>query len=559
MSYTPLVRWRNFTLENLKTLLELYPDMIEKAPRAAVAEEIEERFNGYKRTAYQFGCQLGIESRSEFFSKQNYLCFLDDEGLKKYLGFWFKMYVCPNPYVNSEEEPVCPFALIAGRVLESPERRISFSEFCSEIFGDGKSMDIFRNALAAWGKPLRISEDTIYVEPEDDNELARLFEKVNGSLPMQNNKDVEEFFARFSCRKFMEFYELASMENYADRKGAAVPYGSGPFDYGSTAGTAVNKIFYGTPGCGKSYYIEHSILGKDRYSKNYIGEYDHENIIRVTFYQDYSNAEFVGQIMPKIIKGENGSSTVKYAFNPGPFTLALIRALSSPQKKVALIIEELNRGNAPAVFGDILQLLDRDENGISEYGVVNPNLTDYLNEYKFDVNGEQKRYSFSEIRLPGNLYIFATMNASDQNVYTLDTAFIRRWEKKKVKNSFAECSFANLPVPGMEEYSWQNFVKAINGWIALHLEELQINEDKQIGAFFVKEKLLRSGSADNFAYKVFDYLWNDVAKLDREIFFNRYNTLEELIAAYRATGAGVFRPGIFAEPESIREAGKDNE
>lgn len=318
------------------------------------------------------------------------------------------------------------------------------------------------------------------------------------------------------------------------------------FDFNAVKGTAVNKIFFGTPGCGKSYHIEHNLLGKNPNTKMYAGDYQKENIVRTTFYQDYSNTDFVGQILPKIEKDEkSGKETVRYIFNPGPFTLALIQAISHPTEKVALVIEEINRGNAPAIFGDIFQLLDRDEHSISEYGIVNVGLMDYLNSYEFKVSGEKKRYTFSEIKIPGNLDIFATMNTSDQNVYTLDTAFVRRWDREKIKNSFAKCNFKATKIPGMD-YTWQEFVEAINTCIASHLEDLQVNEDKQIGAFFVKESLL-SGSAEKFAYKVFDYLWNDVAKLDHGIFFNHYDTLDALIAAYVEKGVAVFKPGIFKE------------
>lgn len=330
------------------------------------------------------------------------------------------------------------------------------------------------------------------------------------------------------------------------------------FDYQTTKNSSINKIFFGTPGCGKSYHIEHDILGKDASTGTYTGEYKKENIIRTTFYQDYSNTDFVGQILPKIVKGQNGApDTVEYIFNPGPFTLALIQAISNPTKKVALVIEEINRGNAPAIFGDVFQLLDRDANSISEYGIVNVSLMDYLNDYEFIVDGQKRKYIFTEIKIPGNMDIFATMNTSDQNVYTLDTAFVRRWEKEKIKNTFGQCTFASTEVPGMPGYTWEIFVNSINGWIAKHLEDLQVNEDKQIGVFFVKESLLtgKSGKtvieadakklAEKFAFKVFDYLWSDVAKLDRGIFFNPYDTLEDLIAAYVAKGVDVFKPGIF--------------
>lgn len=324
------------------------------------------------------------------------------------------------------------------------------------------------------------------------------------------------------------------------------------FDYSKTKGKSINKIFYGTPGCGKSYHIDYKILGKDKDTKEYCGNYKKENIIRTTFYQDYSNTDFIGQILPKVTKNENGDSVVEYSFSPGPFTLALIQAIKNPTKKVALVIEEINRGNAPAIFGDIFQLLDRDNDGISEYGIVNVSVLDYLNDYIFEVNGEKKNYIFKEIKLPGNMDIFATMNTSDQNVYTLDTAFVRRWDKEKIKNLFTDCEFADTNIPGMD-YTWKEFVTAINNHIAKHLEDLQVNEDKQIGAFFVKKNLLGS-TPEKFAYKVFDYLWSDVAKLDHEIFFNHFDTLEALIKAYEKEGVDVFKTGIFDKKEISQTA-----
>ena len=382
---------------------------------------------------------------------------------------------------------------------------------------------------------------------DDDNLNDINLEKFNYIKNVYDNTaEVREFDERYlaskagiaSLKKYIKYIEYLMT---AKPKLEVIT-----FDYSEIKGKGVNKIFYGVPGCGKSYHIEHNILGKSRITKKYKGDYDKGNIIRTTLYQDYSNTDFVGQILPKVVRGNEGEKdTVEYIFNPGPFTLALIQAISNPDKKVALVIEEINRGNAPAIFGDIFQLLDRDENSISEYGIVNVSLMDYLNDYEFIVNGQKKKYHFTEIKIPGNLNIFATMNTSDQNVYTLDTAFVRRWEKEKIKNTFEQCAFASTTVPGMPNYTWKEFVDGINGWIAKHLEDLQVNEDKQIGVFFVKESLLTNGDAEKFAFKVFDYLWSDVAKLDHGIFFNHYDTLEDLIKAYKTIGVGVFKPGIF--------------
>lgn len=319
------------------------------------------------------------------------------------------------------------------------------------------------------------------------------------------------------------------------------------FNYLTTKNESINKIFFGVPGCGKSYHIDHEILGKDRVSKEYVGTYAKENIIRTTFYQDYSNTDFVGQILPKISKDENGKDLVEYIFNPGPFTLALIQAISNPTKKVALVVEEINRGNAPAIFGDIFQLLDRDENSVSEYGIVNVSIIDYLNDYEFTVNGKKVKYHFDEIKIPGNLDILATMNTSDQNVYTLDTAFTRRWEKERISNGFKKHPIEKMFVPGMVGYTWGAFVDGINERIKESLEVLQINEDKQVGAFFIKASDLIEEGQDvseekkkAFAYKVLEYLWEDVSKLDHARIFNSYNTFEDLVEKFIEDGVAVF-------------------
>ena len=333
----------------------------------------------------------------------------------------------------------------------------------------------------------------------------------------------------------------------------------GKYLYQNLCGTIpTNKIFYGVPGCGKSYHIEHKILRKNRITKKYEGDYSEENIIRTTFYQDYSNTDFVGQILPKIIKGENGDKdTVEYIFNPGPFTLALIQAISNPTKKVALVIEEINRGNAPAIFGDIFQLLDRDDEGLSEYVIKNVGVIDYLESFNFGTTEAPIHYNFDNIKIPGNMDIFATMNTSDQNVYTLDTAFTRRWDKERIANSFNGNDIANLLVPGMGECTWGVFVDSINKQIQNKLDDLQVNEDKQVGVFFVKKSDLlaqdntlkpeeKKAKAISFAHKVLEYLWDDVSKLDHSVIFNpTYKTFEKVVEDYLENGVAIFNSEIF--------------
>ena len=300
-----------------------------------------------------------------------------------------------------------------------------------------------------------------------------------------------------------------------------------------------NLIVYGTPGCGKSYYVKNTIL-KD---------VKEDNIVRTTFYQEYTNTDFVGQILPTISSGE-----VAYEFNPGPFTLALRKAIESPTEQIALVIEELNRGNAPSIFGDIFQLLDR-KNGKSEYKITNVNVQNYLSEHIVNE-------SFEYIMIPPNMSIVATMNTCDQNVFTLDTAFKRRWDFIKLKNNFKTTGenkhpFYNYYVPCTKNITWQQFVNYVNSYIVLNSTNLQ-SEDKQIGVFFVTKEMLcekveditNKKKAEQFAYKVLEYLWDDVAKYERDIWFlDEIKSLDELVDAF-VEEKEVFKDGIFPKTNS---------
>lgn len=350
----------------------------------------------------------------------------------------------------------------------------------------------------------------------------------NGLALAKTELDIDEKYAEYITTEINIDEEEGNNEIELSNEKVEVPlfsFKASPITDGQ------NLIVYGTPGCGKSYYVEHTLL--DGYSK--------ENYIRTTFYQDYTNTDFVGQILP-IIEGDK----VTYKFNPGPFTLALEQAIRKPNERIALVIEELNRGSAASIFGDIFQLLDRKE-GVSEYGITNVNIINYLKE-KF-----KGVYTFKEIRLPGNLSIYATMNTSDQNVFTLDTAFKRRWKFKKLINEFAvDHQFKNKYIPGAD-ITWEELVNDINEYI-LECSSGLNSEDKQLGVYFVDENGMRKEKVDAsdpeavnaFAYKVLEYLWSDVAKFDRSKWFaDGIKSLDELVKEYKEKGLEVFVDGIF--------------
>ena len=335
--------------------------------------------------------------------------------------------------------------------------------------------------------------------------------------------------------------ENTETKKISDKKDDVLPSGESEevitpyilYDYSLAKHSGINKVFYGTPGCGKSYYVENVVLAQEEIDENFV--------FRTTFFQDYTNTDFIGQILPKVDVDGN----VTYEFNPGPFTLALKCAVDNPDEKVALVIEELNRGNAPSIFGDIFQLLDR-KNGTSRYRVVNVNIQTYLKK--------ESLYDLEYIMIPANLYIYATMNTSDQNVFTLDTAFKRRWKFEKLTNEFlGKDVIRSKFVPGLQGVTWRRFVETINKFIISHATSLSA-EDKQLGKYFVDDDLLMDSEDDysgekmkEFAYKVFEYLWTDVAKFNRtDWFVSEIKSLDILIYKFM-NHENVFVPGLASE------------
>ena len=280
---------------------------------------------------------------------------------------------------------------------------------------------------------------------------------------------------------------------------------------------ADNILLYGVPGCGKSYTIK----------TEYCDDDDHME--RAVFHPDYTYSDFVGQILPRVDEGH-----IEYRFEPGPFTRILKKAVETTDESFYLVVEEINRGNAPAIFGDIFQLLDRDESGCSEYGVSNENISNY-------VYGD----ATTKIKIPGNLFVLATMNTSDQNVFTLDTAFKRRWTMRMIENNIDACEYAGHQICAWG-ITWGTFARTINQKITELGENNLSNEDNRLGAYFVREADLND--AERFGEKILMYLWNDAFKFDHDkVFKAEYRTLDELIAGFVRVGFAVFSDDIVFE------------
>lgn len=280
---------------------------------------------------------------------------------------------------------------------------------------------------------------------------------------------------------------------------------------------AENILLYGVPGAGKSHEIKTKYCSDEKFME------------RVVFHPDYTYSDFVGQILPRVEKDESGNEKLKYVFTPGPFTKMLKKAEKDPDHYYYLVIEELNRGNAPAIFGEIFQLLDRkdkdefppEEVGESEYGISN-----------YEVATEVYEDEEHPVRIPSNMYILATMNTADQNVFTLDTAFQRRWDMRQIENKFDESEHSKDIIEGTK-VNWGAFATVINDMVLEINVDMASSEDKRLGTYFAKKKELE---VNRFPEKVLKYLWDDAFKMDKTAIFNENcKSLEEVVATYETT------------------------
>lgn len=258
--------------------------------------------------------------------------------------------------------------------------------------------------------------------------------------------------------------------------------------------TPIQKIFFGTPGGGKSHkvktLIEDTKKAKDRY-------------FRTTFHPDTDYASFVGSYKP-IMKGE----LICYEYVPQVFTLAYIAAWNDPDNEYFLDIEEINRGNCAQIFGDLFQLLDRNKKGYSEFPIqADSDLANYLLNAKDDEGNDilsnKKGIENKKLCLPPNLSIVATMNTSDQSLFPMDSAFKRRWDWEFVPSTFNEKDNFNITI-GNKDYKWHSFLKEANA----RIKQATDSEDKQMGSYFVKTDM----DEEKFKSKVMYYLWSEICK-----------------------------------------------
>ena len=269
-------------------------------------------------------------------------------------------------------------------------------------------------------------------------------------------------------------------------------------------------------------------------------------------------------IKPANMNESNSSGGISYEYVPGPFMRMYVKAMKNVQdvtnefddpRPFLLIIEEINRANVAAVFGEIFQLLDRNDDNVSEYPIqTSEDIRNYLAK---ELGGNPSDYA--QIRIPDNMFIWATMNSADQGVFPMDTAFKRRWDFTYLgiddNDSDIQGKVVKIKVGNTEkDIEWNSLRQAINEFLAKE----KINEDKQLGPYFISRKITVPANGGNiidteafnrvFKQKVIPYLFDDAAKQKRSKLFegipNEANRYSKICNAYDEIGIGIFAQSI---------------
>ena len=495
---SPICRGKNLTLETVLAFVNAMPLVPMK--KAEFHRITETRLKGWTQTHSQIARQLALYYEKDGMCIPRFTRKMSCSEILRYVGNWAKLYFVPNIYTpslnNAEHKTTNIYAFLKNEVKLGDS---SYSKACIQMFGvELNNTDKVRVYLNNF-TDLIISDDVMSVNQHlSDCSMPEIYPEIT-------IESAEEFFNYFSV-EFIDSVEESSSIEYS-----------------------FQQIFYGAPGTGKSHTINEKT--KD------------EDVIRTTFHPDTDYSTFVGAYKPttkevdlrdlsghKVV--ENGEvvkeDRIVYEFVAQSFLQAYISAWKKyadanegePQKQF-LVIEEINRGNCAQIFGDLFQLLDRNDYGFSDYPIkADADMKRQLQKAFAGLVIAQKdkinaMYEGKDIvsqvlngdilLLPNNLYIWATMNTSDQSLFPIDSAFKRRWDWTYMPISNAEKDWI-IEVDG-SKYDWWQFLEKINEKIGSTTN----SEDKKLGYFFCKAQ---DGviSAKTFVGKVIFYLWNDVFK-----------------------------------------------
>ncbi len=523
----PLCRWRNSTPKNVCELVSQLPKTMLSSSDFRMMMKKSIYGDAFFITPYQLACQLGLYVENEGIYIPRFNRDITEEEASAYLYHWFKRYYVPNPYTkrgfHNMDKPVIVLEAFVD-YLKKHNNTANFNDITKDVFGEPiNNVDILVNCFNNYSRVIAI-------------------DKTLQATLLPNYEEI------FKERDMDRIDKLAFFQQFENK------HRETPFKF--EIDEPLQLIYYGAPGTGKSYTI-------DRVA-------DENNSVRTTFHPDSDYAGFVGAYKPTMDdvpmsafvgkevhlaqpQGEHTGKEKKivYKYVPQAFLKAYVAAWErysqTEDNPFYLVIEEINRGNCAQIFGDLFQLLDRNNIGSSSYAIsADEDIARFLrddengfagfSEEQKDIirrfilkkdSGAQEQIGQSildgtKLILPPNMRIWATMNTSDQSLFPIDSAFKRRWNWEYMpidtnpvdKNSSEHLNW-KFEV-GDKTYYWGNFLEIINK----EIETVTVSEDKQMGYFFAKpdkksiESLKENDTISEkvFVNKVLFYLWSDVFK-----------------------------------------------
>lgn len=503
---SPICRGKNLTIETVLAFINAMPLMPMK--KSLFHSKTEEKLKGWTQTHSQIARQLALYYEKDGICYPRFTNVVSYIDVLKYVMNWAKLYFVPNIYtpslLHNNYVPTNIYAFLKAKYNEGVN---SYVQACEQIFGiELNNLDKVRVYLNNF-TDIVINDETM---------------SINVHL---NDTFTPEVYPNLNINTAEDYFNYFNIENTICSENNKVCLIEG----------SLQQIFYGAPGTGKSHTIKEQTKGED--------------VVRTTFHPDSDYSTFVGAYKPTTktvpvttvigtkavaVEDENGKpmteEKIVYEFVSQAFMQAYVEAwkkLAKPNiddtvEKEYLIIEEINRGNCAQIFRDLFQLLDRDDHGFSEYpikadadmqkqlkkafaGITIPQAKEINGLFKDENDIVSQVLNGEILLLPNNLYIWATMNTSDQSLFPIDSAFKRRWDWQYVPICDARKDWT-IEV-GENKYDWWVFLSKINTYIY----DATFSEDKKLGYFFCKAE---NGviSAEKFVSKVIFYLWNDVFK-----------------------------------------------
>lgn len=587
----PICRWRNATPETVCEIIEALPkrEMSEEEFREVMSKS---NFGSdFFHTPYQLACQLAL-----YYIDDNHIYHprfsenITKEAADKYLHYWFRLYYIPNPYTKKGFDNLSKPQYFEKTLFESLQKRnvsTDFSDLLNKTFKDEiGELDILKNLINRYSDLLEIENNKISIKIKDAENMEinvdrndresffNSFNKKSSEIPYPHNRIIfgapgtgKSFRLKKESTENSFFSEITRVTFHPDYS-----YFQFVGTYKPTMIKADNKqedentrqIIQVLQNKTSSSQEKYNIL-YDKFKENnltllpfLLGLYTDDAFStrkkNGSATADDNNAERNhGKAIRSYVnlKSENDGEEISYKYIPGPFLRTLVNALKSNRlnetKNYLLIIEEINRTRVSAVFGDMFQLLDRNEYGESEYEIqTSEDMRNFLTE---QLGGNKDDYQ--TIRLPNNFYIWATMNSADQGVFPMDTAFKRRWNFEYIGIDENESGVSAYEIPISRIVNEKKIIKKVN-WNKLRqainkkLISLNVNEDKLLGPYFIGEKDLKSAMQNQedfinlFKSKVLMYLFEDAAKMKRNFFNCDKYIYSEICKEFDKKGIEVF-------------------